>query len=216
MNKPAEWIDRLRKLHTPVIADVLDKLGFRNQCMNPLLRPLFPTARLAGFALTVQTSPASVINPAHPYAGELTAVDALKENDVMVVSECEFSFWGELLSTSARFRGSSGIVIDGYTRDSQAITQLQFPVFCRGCHPADSLGRLEVVAHNVPIHCGGVFMAAGDLILADSDGIVVVPNSYAEQALALAEEKIRGENLVRAALEQGMSTTEAFATFGIL
>ena len=59
-------------------------------------------------------------------------------------------------------------------------------------------------------------MSAGDMILADRDGIVVVPNSYAEQALALAEEKIRGENLVRAALEQGMSTTEAFATFGIL
>ena len=91
-----------------------------------------------------------------------------------------------------------------------------FPVFCRGIHPADSLGRLDVLGHNVPINCGGVLVQPGDLVLADYDGVVVVPFDAAEEALKLAEEKVSGENLVRKALAGGMSTTEAFKKYGIL
>jgi regulator of RNase E activity RraA len=72
-----------------------------------------------------------------------------------------------------------------------------FPVFHVGFHPADSLGRLDVVAHNVPISCADVLVYPGDLILADHDGVVVVPHAAAEEALRLAEEKVSGENLVR-------------------
>jgi 4-hydroxy-4-methyl-2-oxoglutarate aldolase len=212
----AEWIERLTKLYTPVVADVLDKLGFRQQAMRADIRPLFPQAKAAGFALTVQTVPARETAPACPYAGELAAVDALQADDVLVVSGCDWSFWGELLSTAARYRGCRGVVIDGYTRDTRAIMEMGFPVFCRGIHPADSLGRLDVAAHDVRITCGGVGVDPGDLILADHDGIVVVPQEIAEEALRLAEEKVSGENLVRKALQEGMSTTEAFKKYGIL
>jgi regulator of RNase E activity RraA len=146
----------------------------------------------------------------------MAAVDALRPGDVMVVSECHWSFWGELLSTAARYRDCRGVVIDGYTRDTRAIIAMGFPVFCRGIHPADSLGRLDVIEHDVPIHCGGVLVYPGDLILADDDGVVVVPQGVAEQALTAAEEKIRGENLVRKALAEGMSVTEAFRRYGVL
>jgi regulator of RNase E activity RraA len=212
----ADWIERLTKLYTPVVADVLDKLGFRQQTMRADIRPLFPQARAAGFALTVQTVPARETAPACPYASELAAVDALEPDDVLVVSGCDWSFWGELLSTAARYRGCRGVVIDGYTRDTRAIMEMGFPVFCRGIHPADSLGRLDVSDHNVPITCGGVGVSPGDLILADHDGIVVIPQAIAEEALRLAEEKVSGENLVRKALQGGMSTTEAFKKYGIL
>ena len=212
----SEWVERLRKLYTPVVADVLDKLGYRMQTMKPSLRPLFPEAKCAGVALTVQVVPAREVSPKTPYEGELLAVDALKADDVMVVSEGEWSFWGELLSTAAKFRGCRGVVIDGFTRDTQAIKEMNFPVFCRGIHPADSLGRLEVTAHHVRIECGDVMVDPGDLILADLDGIVVIPQEVAEQVLSLAEEKVRGENLVRKALQEGMTTTEAFRKFGIL
>ena len=74
--RPTEWADRLAKLYTAVVADVLDKLGLRNQCLHPRVRPLFPEAKFAGFALTVQTVPARELAPANPYAGELAAVDA--------------------------------------------------------------------------------------------------------------------------------------------
>ena len=215
-SRPAEWVERLHKLYTPVVADVLDKIGYRQQTMRPEIRPLFPQAKMAGFALTVQTVPAREITPAKPYEGELAAVDALQKNDVMVVGWGEWSFWGELLSTAAQYRGCNGVVIDGLTRDTQAIIEMNFPVFCRGIHPADSLGRLDVAAHNVPISCGGVHISPCDLVLADHDGVVVIPHAMAEKTLKLAEEKVSGENLVRKALASGMSTTEAFAKYGIL
>lgn len=216
IHRPAEWADRLAKLYTAVVADVLDRIGFRNQCLHPRVRPLFPDAKCAGFALTVQTVPAREVAPAHPYAGELAAVDSLQPNDVLIVSQSEWSFWGELLSTAARFRRCRGVILDGPTRDSVAIRQMGFPVFHVGFHPADSLGRLDVTGHNIPISCGGVLVHPGDLILADHDGVVAVPLAAAEETLRLAEEKVSGENLVRKALAEGMSTAEAFAKYGIL
>lgn len=211
-----EWTDRLARVYTPVVADVLDRLGHREQSMRADIRPLFPGARTAGVAKTVRTIPALEVAPAEPYKLEMAAVDALKPGDVMVVSECDVSFWGELLSTAAQYRGCRGVVIDGYTRDTRAIVALEFPVFCRGVHPADSLGRIEVAEYDVPVRCGGVLIHPGDLILADEDGIVAVPLTIAEQALTLAEEKVSGENLVRRALAEGMSVTEAFRRYGVL
>lgn len=210
------WVGRLDRLYTPVVADVLDRLGFRDQSMRADIRPLFPGARLTGVARTVRTIPAPDATPAEPYKGEMAAVDDLRPGDVMVVSECDVSFWGELLSTAARYRGCRGIVIDGYTRDTRAITAMNFPVFCRGIHPADSLGRIDVETHDVPITCGGVRVDPGDLILADEDGIVAIPQRAAEEAITMAEDKVRGENLVRKALAEGMSVTEAFRRYGIL
>ncbi len=216
VHRPPEWADRLAKLYSAVVADVLDQLGYRCQCLAPRVRPLFSRAKCAGFALTVQTAPARDLKPANPYAGELAAVDSLQPHDVMVVSQSAWSFWGELLSTSAKYRQARGIILDGPTRDSLAIEAMGFPVFHVGFHPADSLGRLDVTAHNVPITCGGVLVNPNDLILADHDGVVVVPLEVAEEVLCRAEEKVRGENLVRTALAEGMTTTEAFAKFGIL
>ncbi len=214
--RPLEWPDRLAKLYTPVVADVLDKLGFRSQCMDSRIRPLWPEAKIAGFALTVQTVPAREVAPPCPYAGELAAVDSLQPGDVLVVSESASSFWGELLSTAANYSGCRGVVLDGPTRDSGAIRKMNFPVFHVGFHPADSLGRLDVVGHNIPIECGGVLVYPGDLVLADHDGVVIVPNAAAEETLKLAEEKVSGENLVRKALAEGMKTADAFKKFGIL
>lgn len=214
--RPPGWIDRLKELYTPVVADVLDRMGHRDQCLRADIRPLAPTHRSAGFARTVHAIPAPTIDPPEPYKGEMEAVDALGADDVMVVSRCEWSFWGELLSTAALYRGCRGIVIDGYTRDTQAILELGFPTFCRGIHPADSLGRMDVDAHDVPIDCGGILVHPGDLVLADQDGVVVIPHAIAEEAITRAEEKVRGENLVRAKLAEGMSVSEAFRRYGIL
>jgi 4-hydroxy-4-methyl-2-oxoglutarate aldolase len=208
--------DRLAALYTPVVADVLDRLGCREQSMRADVRPLYPGSRTAGIARTVLTTGDPEPSPAEPYKGEMAAVDALRPGDVLVVSECHWSFWGELLSTAARYRGCLGAVIDGYTRDTRAIAAMGFPVFCRGIHPADSLGRLDVVGHDVPIRCGGVLVHPGDLILADEDGVVVVPRGIADRALTLAEEKVRGEDLVRKALAEGMTVSEAFRRFGVL
>jgi regulator of RNase E activity RraA len=210
------YVERLAALYTPVVADVLDRLGYRDQSLRADIRPLSTGKVAAGIARTVRTVPAPELAPAEPYKGEMAAVDALGPGDVMVVSACDWSFWGELLSTAARYRGCHGVVIDGYTRDTRAIIAMGFPVFCRGIHPADSLGRLDVAEYDVPIHCGGVLVIPGDLVLADDDGVVIVPKAVAERAVALSEEKVGGENRVRKALAEGMSVTEAFRRYGVL
>jgi regulator of RNase E activity RraA len=209
-------VERLAALYTAVVADALDRLGYREQTMRAEVSPLSRGMVAAGVARTIRTIPAPELATTEPYKGEMAAVDALRPGDVLVVSECHWSFWGELLSTAARHRGCRGAIIDGYTRDTKAIIAMGFPVFCRGIHPADSLGRLDVAEHDVPIDCGGVLVQPGDLVLADDDGVVLVPQGVADQVLAAAEEKFRGEGLVRKALADGMSVTEAFRRHGVL
>ncbi len=208
-------IERLGQLYAAVVSDELDRLGRRDQVMRPDIRPLYPEARLAGYAFPVLAAAAYSL-PEEPYKLELAAVDALQPGDVMVVSTVDGAFWGELLSTAARARGANGIVVDGYTRDCRAIMSMQFPTFVRGIHMADSLGRLEVHAYNVTVRCGGVEVSSGDLVLADYDGVVVIPAECAGEVIARAEEKARGENLVRKHLQEGMGVTEAFRRFGIM
>lgn len=213
---PDPLLERLAALYTPVVADVLDRLGLREQCLRAEIRPLAIESRIAGRVRTVRCVEVDDVNVPEPYKGEMEAVDSLRPGDVLVVSRCDWSFWGELLSTAATYRGAHGVVIDGYTRDSAAIVDMGFPVFCRGVHPADSLGRIDVDAVDVPIHCGGIAVDPGDFLLADRDGVVIIPARAIDKTLARAEEKVSGENLVRQKLAEGMSVSEAFRTYGIL
>src|SRR4030081_3674423 len=193
-------------------------MGYRQQVMEPRIRPLYPEARLAGFAMTVhcvevQAPPA---DPDDYYKGELQAVDSLREGDVMVVSTCDGSYWGELLATASRYRGAVGIVADAYTRDTEKLIEMQFPTFVSGISAYDSLGRIDIDQVGVPIECGGVTVRPEDLVLADYDGVVVVPADVAEEAISRAEEKVSGEDLGREKLAEGMPVWEAFRTYGVI
>jgi 4-hydroxy-4-methyl-2-oxoglutarate aldolase len=211
-------VDRLGRLYSAVVADNLDRLGIQANAMAPRIRPLYPTAKLAGFAATVHC--VEVDGPPAEredwYKGELEAVDALAPGDVMVVSTCRGCYWGELLATASRYRGARGIVVDAYTRDTLALIEMEFPTFVAGISPQDSLGRIEVDAVRVPIESGGITVHPGDLVLGDHDGVVVVPSAAAEEVLTLAEEKVAGENLVRQKLAEGMPVSEAFRTYGVI
>ena len=213
-----ELRERLEGLPVAVLADVLDGLGRRQQAMASRVRPLFESARVAGRARTVQVEPTTVI-PARRedrYRLQLEAIEGLGPGDVLVTSRIEVAFWGELLSRAARARGSHGIVVDGYVRDVAAVEGTGFPTFCSGVHAADALGRCEVVSIGERIVSGDVVVEDGDLVAGDRDGVVVVPSAVAAEALAAAEEKLSGEDVVKARLEEGMSVTEAFMTYGIL
>ncbi len=218
MDRDLTLIDRLERLHPAVVADVLDGLGVRSQVLDPGIRPLAPGMKVAGFAATVHCVQVDAVPESRDdwYRGELGAVDALQPGDVMVVSTCRGSFWGELLATAATFRGARGIVADAYTRDTLALVEMGFPTFAAGIHCADSLGRIDVDAVGAPIECGGVEIAPGDLVLGDHDGVVVIPAARAEKVLGLAEEKVAGENLVREMLAEGMPVAEAFRAYGVI
>lgn len=218
MNGRPDVLRRLERLYPAVVADCLDKVGCRSNVMDPRIRPLYPEARMAGFASTVHAIEVDR-PPADPddyYRGELQAVDALHDGDIMVVSTVRGSYWGELLATASRYRGARGIVVDGYTRDTLALIEMAFPTFVAGISSHDSLGRIDVDAVGVPIECGGVRVEQGDLVLADFDGVVVVPAAVAEEVISLAEEKMSGENLVRSKLAEGMPVWDAFRTYGVI
>ena len=206
------------KLYSAVIADCLDELGFREQAMDHRIRPIEPSFVLAGRACTMLAEDARGISE-DPYEKELEAVGALAEGDVMVAavnSSENGALWGELLSTAASSRGAGGAVIDGFARDSARISQMGFPTFVRGYSPLDSKGRIEVVAHGVPIRCGGVEVNPGDVVFGDRDGVVVVPGEVADEALLKAAGKASGENDMREALRRGVGVVEAYRQYGIL
>ncbi len=206
------------RLFSSVIADALDACGYRDQILRHDIRPLYPGAVVVGRALTVLSVDVYEI-PDEPYKLELEAVDALKPGDVLVAQTngtMRSSLWGELLSTAARARGARGAVIDGFTRDSEAIADMGFPLFVRGIAPYDSKGRSDVIAYNTPIDCGGVKVCPGDLVFGDFDGVVVVPQDAEERVLQAAFKKAAEEKEVKQALENGMSATDAFQKYGIL
>ncbi len=211
-------LERLAKLYPAVVSDCLDRMGYRRQVMRPNIRPLYPEARIAGFAMTVRCIEIDELPPSEDdyYKGELQAVDSLKPGDVMIVSTCDGSYWGELLATASRYRGAVGIVADAYTRDTERLIEMQFPTFVAGISAVDSLGRIDVAEVGVAIECGGVLVNPDDLVLADYDGVVVVPSEVAEEAISRAEEKVSGENLVREKLAEGMPVWEAFRTYGVI
>jgi 4-hydroxy-4-methyl-2-oxoglutarate aldolase len=213
-----ELIERLERLYPAAVSDCLDRLGVRDHVMDARIRPLYPEAKLAGFASTVHCLEVDAV-PAERddwYRGELAAVDALRPGDVMVVSTCHGSYWGELLATAARYRGARGVVADAYTRDTLPLIAMRFPTFTAGIHCADSLGRIDVDAAGVAVECGGVRVEPGDLVLADHDGVVVVPGGLGEEVVRLAEEKVAAEDLVRSRLAEGVPVAEAFRTYGVI
>jgi regulator of RNase E activity RraA len=155
----------------------------------------------------------------NPYALEIALVDDLKPGDIAVLGcggSTRIAPWGELLSTAARVRGAAGCLTDGFVRDIKPIRRMKFPVFHGGIAPLDSKGRGKVAEIDVPIHCAGVAVAPGDLVVGDADGVIVVPRAIEKDALAKAFAKVRGENDTREELERGTRLADVFARHGIL
>jgi regulator of RNase E activity RraA len=124
--------------------------------------------------------------------------------------------WGELLSTAARNRGCAGAIVDGAIRDVAKMSAMGFTVYARGTSPYDSMHRQRVTDVDVTVEIRGVRFSPGDLVLADADGVVVVPQEAEREAVARAWEKVHAENRTRDAIRQGMRATEAYEKFGIL
>jgi regulator of RNase E activity RraA len=121
------------------------------------------------------------------------------------------------MSIRAMKLGATGAVVDGYSRDTQGILALGFPVFSHGCYAQDQGPRGKVIDFRVPIEmAGGVRIEPGDIIFGDLDGVCVIPRRSEREVFTRALEKARGEKLVRKALEQGMGAAEAFKKFGIM
>ncbi len=211
-------LELLRRLtYSAVVSDCCDQAGFRSQVLASGLVPIWPGAPvIVGYARPVRAIAVYEI-PATPYAAEVAFIDSLLPDDVVVAStDPVCAFWGELFSTAAVARGAVGAVIDGYVRDTSRIRELGWPVLARGMQPTDSLGRLSITDANGPIKMLGVVVRRGDLVVADGDGIVIVPAELADDVAARAIEKARTESSARSMLLAGAYLRDAWERFRVL
>ena len=205
-------------LYSAVVSDALDALGFRNQSPRIVLRPYTVETLLVGRCKTTLWADMYHKDP-QPYELELQAVDSCQTDDVMICAahgSVYSALWGELLSTASRNMGCIGTIVDGAVRDVAKMREMGFPVFARGTSVYDSQDRQRVIDLDVPVEIAGVRFTPGDLVFADLDGVVVVPQAVEQEAIRGAWDKVHAENRTRDAIREGMKATDAYEKFGVL
>ncbi len=207
-----------QSLYSAVVCDALDAMGLRNQSPRVPLRPLTVPGVLVGRCKTTLWADMFHEDP-KPYELELLAVDSCRSDDLIIAAaggSQHSGVWGELLSTAARNRGCVGAIIDGAARDVAPMRRMGFPVFARGTCVYDSRDRQRVIDVDVPVEIDGVRFISGDLVIADEDGVVVVPKKVEEEAVRRAWEKVHAENVVRDEIWAGAKAADVFKKHGVL
>ena len=215
-----------QELFVALVGDVLDKLGYLHQFLPPEIKPLNNDFVVVGRAMPVLEADVfeevveETKNPVmkKPFGLMFEALDSLQGNEVYICSGASprYALWGGLMSTRAIKLGAAGAVLHGYSRDTREILNLGFPTFSYGGYAQDQGPRGKVIDYRVPIEFQGIKVNPGDIVYGDRDGVLIIPKEVEEDAFTGAIEKARGEQLVKKALEDGMSTVDAFDKFGIM
>jgi regulator of RNase E activity RraA len=211
-----ELAARCAALYTAAIADILDRRDLTAQTLPPELVPLREGTRLAGPAYPIKGRPAlGDYDASIRKVLEMLACVPAGHVSVYETDDHESAHLGELSVSALQARGVAGAVIDGGCRDVDLVVQADFPVFSRFTTPRDSTARWELLGHgDVELAIGGVRVARGDWVVADRDGIVVIPALIAEDVIAEAEEKAATENEIRAAVRAGTAPLDAYERYG--
>ena len=207
---------RFEALYTAAVTDALDGRGLLRQTLPPTLLPLEPGMRLAGPAFTVEGRPRPDVDYDESIRGTLAMLGSVPAGHVVVyqTNDTETAHLGELSVVSLASRGAVGAVIDGGCRDVEYILREGFPVFARHTTPQDCTPRWQVTATQVPIAIGGVRIEPGDYVVADRDGIAVVPAALRDEVLAEAEAKVATESEIRDEIRAGTLPLAAYERYG--
>lgn len=208
--------DRLEKCYSGAVYDVLRARGLARQVLPSTVRPLDDDSRLAGRVYTV-SGHADTTRSAHDTLLSWTGLLSKAPADSVVMcqpNDSTMAHMGELSAETLRFRGVRGYVVDGGCRDSDFILRLGFPVFCRYFTPVDVVGRWVADAFGEEITIGGVVVHSGDYVVADRDGVVVIPAGIVEEVTQETEDVLATENLVRKAILEGVDPQQAYLEFG--
>jgi len=191
---PEGWIDIYRRFRTALLGHVIDE-GF----VDERIHPLFPGVHVVGTAITVRL-PDGDLEPIVP------AVDLLQPGDVLVIDHGgrdSLACWGELTSLVAKQRGCVGVIVDGAVANVAEIRGHGLPTFARGVAALGGRRLGQGGGVNVPIQCGGVSVHPGDLVVADDDGVVIVPPPRLDDVYALAGPLLQRAPLARAWIDRG-------------
>ncbi len=215
-----------KELYTSVVGDIMDQMNYRHQFLSPRLQPLSDDMLIVGYAFPVLEADmdsdimkqqySHLLNK--PFGVMLEALDALGKNDVYMCTGAspDYALWGELMSVRAKTLGAAGAIVDGYSRDTRGILELRFPTFSYGRYAQDQAPRGKVLGFNIPLEFGKVKVAPRDIVMADLDGVCVVPAELKEEVFTKALAKARGERIVYQEIFAGMSACEAFRKYEIM
>lgn len=216
-NDPSALIAAYRHVEVASVSDAIEQLLNQRMYLSHKMQPIFPT-HFAGFALTVRLEKQEN-HDAHAVDGMLEAIDQGEKNSVYVMSiqdGADMAGMGGLMGTAMAAREFSGAVIDGAVRDTVYLRKIGFPVYADGVAPSTLVGHYRFVGSQVPVSIDGVSIQPGDIIAADSDGVVIVPRARAVDVLLLAQQLDFKEHSMYPLIEKMKSITAAVKQFGRL
>jgi 4-hydroxy-4-methyl-2-oxoglutarate aldolase len=184
-----ELVEGFTKVASASVADAVDQIVGKRGYMDYTIKPRINEKKVVGPAVTIQEGPTDeVLPPQHA----LDAIDESPEGSVIVIGvngEPNVAIWGGIMTAGAVANGLAGAILDGGVRDLMEIRRdYDFSVFARSISPGTTLGRFKTLSSNEPVECGGILVNPGDLIVADLDGVVVVPKEHVTAVLERATE----------------------------
>jgi regulator of RNase E activity RraA len=211
-----ELTERLARCYTGAVHDVLRMMGHDDIVLPPEIKAIAPGTRLAGPVWTVSGHIDRTRTRDETLLAWCTMLSKAPSGHVIVCqpNNHEIALMGELSAQTLQARGVLGYVVDGGSRDTELVLAQGFPVFCSFLTPADVVERWIPDSFGEPITIGTVTIAAGDYLLGDRDGVVVIPQSIAQEVVTRTEAVVATESDMRRALLGGMDPVEAYRTFG--
>jgi 4-hydroxy-4-methyl-2-oxoglutarate aldolase len=211
-----DLVERLAQTYTGVVHDVMRAMGLRDFTLPPEIRPLFPDQVLAGVVATVSGRVDTSAGAHESLLGWTGLLSRARPDTVLICQPNDFTVahMGELSAETLKLKGVRGYVADGGCRDVNFILELGFPVWCRYFTPRDIVGYWLADQFDQPIRIGEVTIHAGDFVLGDRDGMVILPEGRADEIVAAAEAAIGTENLVRKAILAGVDPQDAYLKYG--
>ena len=208
-------IDAYRHVEAASVSDAIEQLFHEKSYMSHRMQAIFP-AKFAGSALTVKLVKQENHDP-NALSGMLSAIDSGGPGSVYVMDVedgADIAGMGGLMGTAMFARGFAGAVVDGGVRDLPQLKKIGFPVYALGPVPSTSVGHYRFGGMNIPVDCDGVKVNPNDIIVADQDGVVVVPRARAAEVLVLAQKLDNSEHSMYPFIEKFHSIVEAVKQFG--